>query len=119
MAGGELVGPQFPARLEEAIEFNGPVADDAGVGGPGLTVFRNQVIPDLPAEGLLQRNDFQADTEKGGQFPQESGLGRIGQSQVGMEAQDLKTLFPEQPGGRGAVHPAAQGDGRCFHGTNR
>ncbi len=118
VAGSELVGPQFSPSAEEALEFDGPVAKDAGVGGPGLAVFRDQVILDLLAEGLLQGNDFQTDMKKGGQFPKEVGLGGFGQSQVGMEAENFKTLFPQQPGGRGAVHPAAQSDGHTFHGTN-
>ena len=63
VAGGQQGTAHLLGRLEQSAEFDGPVAQHAGIGGLALLIGLDEGVHHLPAEGFRQVQGVVGDGE--------------------------------------------------------
>ena len=111
VAGGKAIAAHLPHLVQQRAEFDGAVADDAGVGGSARLVFRNEI-----AHHVFKKRGGEIIHVKGELQPPRHGTGVLGilaaaivrrLCKAQIHAGELISLLLQQQCRHGAVHSAA------------
>jgi len=115
VAGGKPEDPELQSGPTEQRELDPRIADNTGIRGPRPAIGLKERLDHLLAEGKAEIDAVERHPELSRQCAYgPRGLGRIVGSEAHVERHHPVTPLPEEEGGDGTVHAAAQCDCHRF-----